>query len=347
MPMLDIPNRARELGRIRAGEQRTSQKGKKYPASLDTWRLTSPQRDYLTAAADVYGGKVTEWTDAPTDGDQWQVTLGTDTLDVLVPPPDVVDAISQWWETWSGGGCMRRCNGQFGGPGGSELAVGDACLCPADLAERVELSRQNPPRACKPTTRVTLILPQLPDLGVWRLEAKGMNAAVELPGAIGLLQRGTWVPARLRLDRRTAKRNGETHHFSVPVIEVPQVTFGQLLAGHPGPPGVARQQEAIEPSQRAIPAAAGTTAARAVASAPTPQPQQRPADGARAALRGEQGAFGRNIVSAAKRAGLTDTQLASIVEEIAGTREPAEVHDPAHANAILAEIGKYAARQAS
>jgi hypothetical protein len=225
VPLIDVQRRFRELGRIRMGTKGVSQNGRTYPKKLSEWRLTSTNRELLDVAADVYGGNVAEWTGAPTEGRQWELFTGTDRLDVLVPPGE---PLSQHWELWSGGGCVRRCNGVA-------QTTGEACACPADLEARAEASKSG--NACKATTRLSIVLPRIPDIGVWRVESHGMNAAVELPGTVDILRSaldaGGLVPAQLRLEARTSKKDGETRHFIVPVLELPSVTMAQLQSGGP------------------------------------------------------------------------------------------------------------------
>lgn len=228
--LIDVQRRFRELGRIRLGqkgEKEVTRNGKTktvtFPKKLSEFRLTSASRELLDVAATVYGGEVREWEGAPTEGKQWELLTGTDRLDVLVPPGE---PLTQSWELWSGGGCQRRCNGRA-------QTTGEPCACPADLDERLELSKKG--EACKATSRLSLILPRVPDVGVWRIETHGLNAAVELPGTVDILRRaldaGTMVPAQLRIDQRTSVKDGETRHFIVPVLELPTITTAALFAG--------------------------------------------------------------------------------------------------------------------
>lgn len=213
MPLLDVQMGMRELGRIRMGEKRQSKNGKSFPAKLDTWRLTSPSRRLLEALAERYGGTVSEWED-PRAGKQHQLTTTTDTLEVIVPTGDVG---SQWWERWSADGCIRRCDGA------TDTVTGKPCDCPADLADRAVAAATG--RACKPTTRVSLILVGCPEVGLWRIQSTGMNAAREFAAVAQVCQlatrQGRVIPGSLRLEQRQAKRPGEaTSHFAVPVLEV-------------------------------------------------------------------------------------------------------------------------------
>ena len=219
----------REIGRVRMGVQETAANGKIRPARLDTFRLTSRDETAIRAVADLYGGQVSEWLDAPeATGRQWQVTITSPVLDVLVPP----NGYESSFELWSGGGCQRRCNGQF-----EELTRGK-CLCPSDPAERTALAADG--KACKPTSRLRVLLPRLKSIGAWRLESHGYFAAVELGGMADLLDAaamsGWTMAARLRIEQRFVKRPGEPRHdFTVPVLEIPDLTPHQVLGAGPEP----------------------------------------------------------------------------------------------------------------
>lgn len=221
MPILDIQRRFRELGRIRLGvkEPVLTQGGKPKtkdgqpvtrPKKLSTFRLTTPWRHLLDAALEVgIAGEVKPWT--PEEGrEEFELVTDVNRLDVLVPPGEV---LSQWWEAWKGGGCDRRCDGVRMVIAGGKSADRD-CLCAKENRD---------PRACKPTTRLLVMLPGLPDLGVWRLESHGFNAAVELGGAVNITElataRGVIIPAELRIEKRSVKRPGEpVKRFAVPVL---------------------------------------------------------------------------------------------------------------------------------
>lgn len=217
MPILDLQMRLRQLGRIRTG----TKGGKGEPVKLSTFRLTSPAQHLIENAADLYGGEPKEWNSP--DGRQWEVITEAAALDVVVPPGT---ALTQHWEMWSGAGCIRRCDGE------TELLTDQPCMCPADGEERRTLAAKG--QACKPTTRLNLILPRVGDMGVWRLDAHGFNAAVELAAAHEIVNLATsrrlMVPAQLRLEQRSSKRPGQgTRRFVVPVLEM-GVTFGELVA---------------------------------------------------------------------------------------------------------------------
>lgn len=210
-PIIAIQQRYRELGRIRSGEK--SSRGN--PMALDTWRLTTGNRSLLDAAAALWGGEVKAWAGAATS-DQWELTTATASLPISIPPGR--EPVSQWMEQWTAGGCTHRCDTR------RNTITDEPCSCEMD----------DP--ACKPTTRLSVMLPDLPDLGVWRLETHGWNAAQELPGTIQLIEaaaaRGAFLEGTLRLEQRMSVRGGQTRRFSVPVIDL-DVTPRALIAAGP------------------------------------------------------------------------------------------------------------------
>ena len=225
MPIVDIQERFRELGRIRMGAQvpvivdgkpklRADGTPITHPAKLAHFRLTTPWRYLLDDLVAQYGGEVKEW--AHPDGTQYELIVQADALEVIIPPGEV---LTQWYELWSGGGCVRRCDGK------RQVMADRPCACPDDPAERNAAASANPPTACKPTTRLLVMLPtqNTGDLGVWRVESKGWNAATELAGAAALVElatrRGVMIPAVLRLEPRTSRKVGQAiRRFAVPVL---------------------------------------------------------------------------------------------------------------------------------
>lgn len=207
MRILDLQRRLREAGRIRIGEQVATGNGKTRPSKLTTFRLTSRDQLVITAASKIFGGRPETW-ESP-DGEQWQVKTDRDDLQVVVPPGEM--SFSQAYEQWTAGGCRVRCDGQFD-------SIADApCHCDPTNRE------------CSIHTRLSVILPDLPGLGVWRLDTQGYYAAVELGGVVDLAAafaaRGQMIPARLRLEQRSVKRfdaegKSKTLRFAVPILDL-------------------------------------------------------------------------------------------------------------------------------
>lgn len=222
MPILDIQTRFRELGRIRTGIQVPNRGGRgTHPEKLPRFRLTSEWPNLIEQAAAVYGGEARPWDN--NGSPEFEVIVEVDSIPVVIPPGEVLD---QWYEMWSGGGCQRRCDGL------RQVLVDRPCACPADPLERQAEAAKG--KACKPTTRVRFMLPDVADVGTWRLESHGFHAAAELGGSAGLVatasKAGAMIPADIALSpREGARRPGEPKKtFFVPVISF-RGTLGPVL----------------------------------------------------------------------------------------------------------------------
>jgi hypothetical protein len=246
-PILDMQTRMRELGRIRMGVQVDvkGKAGKRRPERLDTFRLTSPSLSLIQRAAQEYGGTVEAWTEGGRN--EWQVIVETKAIDIVIPPDQ---SVSQWFELYTAGGCQRRCDGV------TNTITSTPCACPKDTEERLDLAAKG--EACKVTTRLSVMLPQVPDIGTWLLVTHSYNAALELASVADLLRRaseaGFLIPASLRIDQRERKVPGQpTKHFPVPVIELRETRLADLplLSEQGGRPGLA--------PRTAVPALPSTT----------------------------------------------------------------------------------------
>lgn len=220
-----LQRRLAEVGRIRIGQVLPTKNGKTRPAKLDRLRFTSASRPLIEQVAAAYGGEVAEWTPANGGAAQWEVITDIARVPVIVPPASV----SQYMENWSGGGCQRRCDGE------TEMLSGGACICAAQDS-----------MICKPTTRLSVMLRDIPGLGVWRLESHGWNAAAELPDTAEFLARaGGYIGAWLYLKPQRSVKDGQTRDWMVPALEVENVTPAQLLAGNgAGAAGIGQPERA-------------------------------------------------------------------------------------------------------
>ena len=209
-PIIELQRRMVEAGRIRAGEK--GPKGE--PRKLANWRLTSKDEVRLKAAAKLWGGEVRPWEGH--DG-EFELYTETSSLPIMLLPGT---SPTTWYELWSKGGCQRRCDGVH------ELISDGMCLCGEE-------------RECKPYTRLSVMLPDLPGIGSWLLTSTGWNAAAELAGTADLLQRasaqGVLVPARLRLQQETQVKAGQTRRYVKPVIDI-DVSVRELLEAQGGLP---------------------------------------------------------------------------------------------------------------
>lgn len=243
MPILDLQRRVTEVGRIRLGTSTPRKGGGKIPKRLETWRLTSSDETRIRAAAEALGGTPQPWKERP---GHFEVVTQTDRLSVILIPGQ---NLSQWWELWgppkpkSANVCLRRCDGREM-VGGFELGRADVkpCACPKEFDVRREQATKG--KACKPYTRLSVILRDVEGFGAWRLETAGINAALELAGATPILERvttgGALVPAFLRIDWRTdqvAKADGTTEgrRYPVAVLDIAERIdrIAELAGGRP------------------------------------------------------------------------------------------------------------------
>lgn len=230
--IIGLQQQQTEVGRIRLGVKVALAGGKSRPAKLDTLRFTSPHRELIEKVAELYGGHVAAWQ-PPKGNAQWQVITTSTQVPVMVPPQDPAE--SQWFEMWSKGGCLRRCDGQ------TERISGKACLCDPDPAER----------DCKMHTRVNVLLEEVPGIGVWRVDTGSFYAATELPTTARILAEANGlIPGKLILDQRTVTRGGKTFNFAVPVLDIAEFTPAELLSGKVPEMASKRRAEAIDARSR-------------------------------------------------------------------------------------------------
>ncbi len=223
-----LQRRHAELGRIRLGAKRN---GNGAPMKLEQFRFTTHSERYARDLAELYGGQAQAWDNAGVAS--WEVYSTATSIPVIA----VKGGLSQWMETWSGGGCVHRCDGE-------RTADGEMC----DPKDRNHIN-------AKPTTRLSVMLPELEAIGVWRMESHGWNAAAEIPAVAELAQYvGDLVPANLHLVERRSIKDGKTSRFVVPVLDLQIGTarLKQIVAEKSGAPelqGPGQQPAAIESGQ--------------------------------------------------------------------------------------------------
>lgn len=216
MPILDLQQRMRQLGEIRIGTTvdtgRKDKNGKplRRPTKLNKFRFTSPSRELLDQVAALYGGTVQPWTPQNGGPAEFEVVTTTNRLPVIIPPRN---SYSQWYELYQGSRCVRRCDGQ------TELKSDSACVCNPDKRE------------CATTTRLNVMLKDVPGLGVWLLTSHGYYAAVSLPASAELLAAtGGYIPGWLGMEEKKIPTDDGTHRFMVPTLDV-MVSPAALLSG--------------------------------------------------------------------------------------------------------------------
>jgi hypothetical protein len=229
MAIKTLQQRLTQVGVIRLGEQRVSKNGKNYPAKLETLRFTSPSKGLIEAVAAAYGGQVKPWQS--NTGPQFEVITAVKEIPVMVPPQRIDPNL----EHWGNGYRDRMCDGE------TELMRKAPCLCAAaQLAGKPMAPRD----VCKPTTRMSLMLAEIPSLGTWKLESHGWNAAAELPMLASSIESAPQpIPARLAVEVREKKlfdpsKSGddaiESRVFMVPVLHFEWVTPAQAFGGELG-----------------------------------------------------------------------------------------------------------------
>jgi hypothetical protein len=267
MAVLDIQRRSQQIGRIRIGHQVKAANGRMRPERLTTFRFTTASRATAEAVAELFGGTVRDW-----EG-QFEVITEKSEIGVTVPPRDAV--ISQWYELWTAGGCQRRCDSQH------EQISNGPCLCPhaedpsdADevsrmALERAALHKADPSKACGLITRINVMIPDLPGLGVFRLDTGSFYAAGESGDKADLMEmareHNVFLPANLRIEWRKRIAGGKTTNYPVPVLEILS-TFRAIASGQLEAAGIAAQ----------LPPAPGATRL-AIAAAPERTERPRPA----------------------------------------------------------------------
>lgn len=242
--IITLQRQARELGRLRTGTFNG-----RYPQRSNTWILTSHSRDYLEAAAAEWGGDVEEYDPQGAGAEHWRVITEARSIAAILPPGD---PLNQAYEVWTKGGAARRCNGEY------DQISDRPCFCLAKWGgdfHQVKPGRAVEEQPCQMTTRLSVILPDLPDLGTWRLDTKSYYGASELAATVdvlkGQLGAAAMVPVALRIEQRSRVSGGKTKQFPVIAMELRGATAGQVLAGQlPAAVAPAGQAPAVEGGER-------------------------------------------------------------------------------------------------
>lgn len=229
--ILAAQRRLRELGRIRTGwSEPYTKDGRELrrPVRSKTIVLTSAQRSCLDAAADEWGGTVERWQPQGNNPEVWRLITERDGIEAILPPGD---PLNQTLEMWSGGGCVRRCDGEV------EKLSGKPCLCLAQFGpdfHEVPPAR-GVPQVCRPHSRLSVFL-DLPDFGLWRIETHSYYAMLEMAGTIDMIKARVGmdvvIPIRLRIDPRVRLAKGKPTGYPVIVVELlGRGVVAQILTG--------------------------------------------------------------------------------------------------------------------
>lgn len=217
---------AAELGRIRTGYSRPNPNPDKgpIPVKSKTFVLSSHSREYVERAAALYGGSVEQWTPQRQSIAQYRVITEAPELRAILPAGN---PLTQSYEMWGGGGCERRCDGE------TESIRREPCICLARYGE--DWHERKPDQVCRPTSRINVMLPDLPDLGVWRLETKSYHAADAMAGGLDTVLQATGgaglMPVRMWIEQRTRVVNGKTKQYQVVMLVPSLPTLRAALSG--------------------------------------------------------------------------------------------------------------------
>lgn len=230
VPLKQLAGRAPEHGRLRYGDWTTTRGGKSMPTAIDKWRFTSPDRTAIEALAEAYGGEPEEWVEPKASpANQWQLRSKANSINVWLPRA----SFTCQYELWTGDGLQRRCDGEACRYWTALGHVDTDCVCIADGLPKGKTPQGWRDPACKPYSRVNLILPDIPFGGVWRLEVKGEIFMNEAPGMIALIEEisaGGMSKVRLQLTKRSSIVNGQKANYIVPQFFA-DATAQQLMDG--------------------------------------------------------------------------------------------------------------------
>ncbi|MEX5634992.1 hypothetical protein [Parafrankia sp. FMc2] len=263
-------------GQLRIGTSKPGKNGGKQPVKLKTWRITSPSKRAVEAAAEKFGGEVVRWDSD--QGLQWEVITPREELSVDFG--GVSGAVDQWMTHFEQGILMRRCTG---GPDAVNEVSGRPCECQA--SDR---------KLCKPETQLLVRFLDMRGIGWWRFTSRGKFVAADFPVKAAFLrnaaaelrkraeqegQGGDWfVPARLviremKLPPKTP--GGPGRRFPVVDIDM-DVSVLQIMGGEGG--GTLQQLAAARQQERlALTAGSGAAPAALPAGASEASPEQQDA----------------------------------------------------------------------
>lgn len=189
MPILaQRQRRLVKVGEIRVGEKRVAANGHEYPASRDTFRFTSRFKDLLEALQMIHGGELRPWK---AKVGHWELLSEAVSIPAYFSLKDLPDGDIQSlarnleYRNPKDGTLMRRCDGETCTTWNGKERIQRPCLC-----------RTSGEALCKVRSRVSVILPEVPEFGSWQLgtssdtfesEALGFIDTMQMLGVNGLI----------------------------------------------------------------------------------------------------------------------------------------------------------------
>jgi hypothetical protein len=219
VPIGETRRRLPQAGRIRLGAKDARAHGGR--RAINIFRFTSGDAALLAPVADKYGGIVVPWNE-PKSGDRFELVTETNKLDVILPP----NALTERYEKRAKDGALVSWCDDSGrwlatsGPEGPEISNTE-CLC---RAQGVLESR------CIYKLRLSVMLPDVDSIGLWRLDTSSMYAREEIPGVVQVIEQIDQGRGLFRAILRLEQRTSPGRRFNVPVLDT-GVGVEALLAG--------------------------------------------------------------------------------------------------------------------
>jgi len=211
--------RLQECGKLKIGKLVPTTNGRSTrPASIETFRFTTRDRAQVDKLAAMYGGTVVD------AGGLFDLESEAKEINVILPPDPLGG--TPIYEQWSGGGCTRRCDGE-------EVTVPIRTGDDVSFMDRACICAEEDDMQCKPTVRLSVIIPETSLTGVWNLRTNSWAATREMEQMVALIdmaQTRGLVAATLAIEPRKQVSGGKTKNFVVPVLRL-QASLYDLAAG--------------------------------------------------------------------------------------------------------------------
>lgn len=206
--------RPQTMGKIKVGKK--GPRGN--PMSIKTFRFVSRDHEAIDKLAATYGGTPIRVED------QWDLESEAKEIGVILPPDPLGG--TPIYELWSRAGCLRRCDGV-------SATVPHRSGDDVDLVDVPCICASNDAMECKPTVRLSVILPEVALAGVWALKTNSWAAAREMQQMVSMVElaqtRGL-VAAALAIEPREQVTGGQAKKFVVPVLKL-KATLAELAQG--------------------------------------------------------------------------------------------------------------------
>lgn len=218
---IDRQRRLIEIGIIRTGDPKPNEKQPGRPRT--TFRFTSRNKFMLSMVQKVYGGAIIPMEGRP---GEWDLSTPQGVIKALISTVPVgtegdLESISSFYERWAGNTCTHRCDGetcQVWRP-----AENPGKYDPKSVRVPVPCECNPEKRACAMTTRLSVILTEIPSIGLWRIntgsktfesECRALIETLERMGIVGL------VPVTLQLEMRERRTGPNEPTSKYPVIRI-------------------------------------------------------------------------------------------------------------------------------